>query len=366
MRVIFTGGGTGGHIYPAVAAAAELKRRTPGTEIIFIGTKSGIEAKVVPEAGFPIIFIPAAGFSKNPLRLFRFLLFNTAGILKALLIIKNFKPDLVVGSGGFVSAPVLQAAKFSHIPYILLEQNVLPGKVTRMMASKAEKIMISFEESKKSLPVEKTVLTGNPVRKEIIEAKREEALKKLKLSPDCFTILITGASQGAKSLNSAVIKALPQWKDKNWQIIHLTGRKNYNEVKQAAEKLMQDFTGKYLIIDYTEDMASLYASANLAIARAGASTLAEITARGLPAILVPYPYAADNHQEKNARWIEKVGGAVVIDDVEVEEKLCEVVLSLASSPEKLKDMSEKSGSLGRPDALSMIIDEIMSSVSVQD
>jgi UDP-N-acetylglucosamine--N-acetylmuramyl-(pentapeptide) pyrophosphoryl-undecaprenol N-acetylglucosamine transferase len=365
MRFIVTGGGTGGHIYPAIAVASEIRKREPGSEILFVGTKRGIESTAVPAAGFPIRHIHAAGFSANPLKLLKFAAFNSVGFIQAFSILREFCPGLVIGSGGYVSAPVIFAAGALDIPYVLLEQNVFPGKVNRLMAKKAKKVLVSFEDSVKYFPPGKAVVTGNPIRPEITGRKREDALRILGLSADRFTVMIVGASQGARSINNAVIKSLPAWKNNDWQILHLTGRKNFDEVKKATDEIIgrigvppvhdsKEQRLDYRCLDYSEDMPSIYAVTDLAVARAGASTLAEITARGIPSILVPLPTAAEDHQTKNAGWIEEVGGAVVLRDDEVGEKLADVVISLAAEKVKLSEMSRKSLTLARPEALNLI------------
>lgn len=358
MRIVITGGGTGGHIYPAIAVANEIRSCLDKADILFIGTSNRIEASAVPTAKFPIEFIPAAGFSKKPLKFIKFLILNSLGCLKSFYIIRKFKPQLIIGSGGFVSAPVLCNAAALGVPFILLEQNVYPGKVTRAFSKKAEKVLASYPQTEKYLPKARVVTTGNPVRKQILERTRGEAARILSLSPSLFTLVVMGGSQGARSFNRAVLKSLPGWKDKNWQIIHITGRKNYEQVRSAAEPLLEDFRGEYRCIDFTGDIASVYAICDLLIARAGASTLAEITARGIASILVPYPYAADNHQEKNARQMEEKEAAVVILDDQIQEKMEEAVNRLANEREKLKEMAENAKSMGCPDALDRIMVEI--------
>ncbi|MCE1245956.1 MAG: undecaprenyldiphospho-muramoylpentapeptide beta-N-acetylglucosaminyltransferase [Firmicutes bacterium] len=360
MQITITGGGTGGHIYPAIAVASEIRKRYGDAEVSFIGTEKGIESKSVPAAGFSIDFVNAAAISAHPVKLLKSLLINNSGASKAKKLLADNKTKLVIGSGGFVSAPVLAAAVMKGIPVVLLEQNVLPGKVNRLVSHWAKKILTSFEGSSQYLPSEKVVLTGNPIRREIMDRTKEEGLKALKLAPGKFTIAITGASQGARSINNAVIKALPRWMNNDWQIIHLTGRNNYEEVKSAVEPIQGDFTGEYRLIDFTEDIASVYAVADLIISRAGASSLAEITARGIPAILIPYPHAADNHQEKNARWIEKCGGARVIPDKNLEpgELLCHEAIDMAKDRDKLRHMSEAIKTQGKPEALDTIMKEL--------
>ena len=361
MQITITGGGTGGHIYPAIAVASEIRNRYKDVEILFIGTEKGIESKSVPAAGFPIEFVKAAAISANPVKLLQSMLVNSAGISRAMSFLTVNKTQLVIGSGGFVSAPVLAAAVLKGIPFILLEQNVLPGKVNRLLSRWAKKILTSFEGSAKYLPADKVVLTGNPVRREIIDRTREEGLKALNLSPGKFTLAITGASQGARSINNAVLRALPRWMSHDWQIFHLTGRNNYEEVKKASDPLLSpDLPGEYRIIDFTEDIGSVYAVSDLIVSRAGASSLAEIAARGIPAILIPYPHAADNHQEKNARWVEQCGGARVLLDKHIEhgENLSHEVVELARDKEKLEQMSSAIKTLGKPEALDSIIREI--------
>lgn len=358
MRIVITGGGTGGHIYPAIAVAQELKKNWDNPEITFLGTSKGIEAQAVPAAGFDIIFIPAAPMLKSPVKMLKFIACNGVGFMKSLFFLMGKKPGLVIGSGGFVSAPVILAASALGIPVVLMEQNVLPGKTNRLLSRFARKVLTGFQGSVDYFSPGKAAHTGNPIRPDIVERTREEAVSRLGISPDKFTLLITGASQGAKSINEAVIKALPAWKDKGWQIIHLVGKKNYDEMREKTAPLTENFNGEYRCLDYTEDMATLYAAADLVAARAGASTMAEITARGIPAVLIPYPYAADNHQEKNARWLEKCGGAVVIIDSEVEENLGEEVIKLAENQEKLSVMSEKCLRQGQPEARENILKEM--------
>jgi UDP-N-acetylglucosamine--N-acetylmuramyl-(pentapeptide) pyrophosphoryl-undecaprenol N-acetylglucosamine transferase len=365
MQITITGGGTGGHIYPAIAVANEIKKRYKDADILFIGTEKGIERQAVPAAGFSIEFVNAAAISSNPVKLIKSLIVNSSGISRALSILGAHKTDLVIGSGGFVSAPVLAAAAIKGIPIILLEQNVLPGKTNRLLARWAKKVLASFEGSEQYLPKGKVVVTGNPIRREILERTREKALSALNLLPDRFTLAITGASQGARSINNAVIRALPRWMENDWQIIHLTGRNNHKEVEKAVAPLLADFAGEYRLIDFTEDIASVYAVADLIISRAGASSLAEITARGIPAILIPYPHAADNHQEKNARWVEKCGGAKVFLDKDIEhgEMLSHEVVDIARDQERLDLMSTSIKTLGKPEALDSIMREIAMFIS---
>ena len=355
MNIIFTGGGTGGHLYPAIAVARALKAKDSQNKILFIGNENGIEASIIPKEGFDIKFVKCSSFSSNPIKLAKGLFKVASGVFESLSIISKFKPNLIVGSGGYVSAPVTFAGSLKKIPVVLLEQNTISGKTNRFIGKFAKKICISFEDTAGSFPKGKTVFTGNPVRDDIISANREESRKELNIKEDQFCILVTGASQGAKSINSGIIECLKKWKDKNITIIHLTGEKNWEEIKKATEDLTKDSKIDYRPISYMNNIASAYASCDLVIARAGATTLAEISDRGIPAILIPYPYAAEDHQRKNAIFFEKSNAAIEIDDDKIQEKLLETVEMLINDREKLKSMANDCKKLGKPNAVFEIL-----------
>ncbi|MBR0519688.1 undecaprenyldiphospho-muramoylpentapeptide beta-N-acetylglucosaminyltransferase [bacterium] len=355
MNIIFTGGGTGGHLYPAIAVARALKAKDSNNNILFIGNESGIESSIIPKEGFDIKFVKCSSFSSNPIKLAKGLFKVTSGVFESLSIISKFKPNLIVGSGGYVSAPVTFAGSLKKIPVVLLEQNTISGKTNRFIGKFAKKICISFEDTAGSFPKGKTVFTGNPVRDDIISAKREESRKELNIDRDQFCILVTGASQGAKSINSGIIECLKKWKDKNITIIHLTGEKNWEEIKKATEDLTKDSKIDYRPVAYMNNIASAYASCDLVIARAGATTLAEISDRGIPAILIPYPHAAEDHQRKNAIFFEKNNAAIEIDDDKIQEKLLETVEMLINDRDKLNSMSNACKKLGKPNAVFEIL-----------
>lgn len=353
MRIIITGGGTGGHIYPALAVARELKKRD--FEILFIGTSSGLEAKLVPENGFDIRFINAKGLSSNPLKALKSLIAMSAGFIQSAAMINYYKPSLVVGTGGYVSAPVLLAAELFGVPGVILEQNIIPGKTTRLMSVMARKVLVSFDETTKYLPVKKVIVTGNPVREEIISKSRTEGRKTFQIPEKRLCVLVTGASQGAKSINEGIINTVTKFKDKDWTILHLTGEKNYQDIKNRTDLILKDAKLDYRCFGFMQNIADAYAACDLAICRAGATTIAEITARGIPSVIIPYPYSAESHQEKNASWLQDKGACRVIADRDVINSLQSVIEEMLQDCEGLKRMSENSRMLGKTMALDNIL-----------
>ncbi|MCL5037657.1 MAG: undecaprenyldiphospho-muramoylpentapeptide beta-N-acetylglucosaminyltransferase [Chloroflexi bacterium] len=355
-RVILTGGGTGGHLYPGLAVAGALKERGDVEDILFLGVRHGIEASVVPSEGYRVEFVPAKGLGGGVFKKVEAVMLTCMGIISAYGKIRKWKPDLIIGLGGYASVPGVIAGHMNKVPILLLEQNRVPGKASRFLAGKADIICVSFPDSGEHLPQKNVEFTGNPVREKIISADREESRKKLGINNLC--ILVTGASQGARSINYAVLDALRKWKDNDWTLVHLTGKKEYPAVAREKESVLPGPCRlDYRPLAYVEDIHEYYAAADLVIARSGATTLAEITARGLPAVLVPFPYAAGGHQEQNARWLESAGGAVVLPDNEL-EGLSGIVEELSSDPKRLDDMRTRSRGAGKPDALRLIMTQV--------
>ena len=357
-RVIVSGGGTGGHAFPAIAVAQALRDRCPDARVLFIGTRKGVEARVVPAAGFNIRFVRARGLSRKPIEAACAIIDNLVGMAQALRQVFAFKPHVVVGSGGYVSVPVNLAAWLTFTPTVLLEQNVVPGKATRALSLRARKVCVSFAATAGAFGA-KAVVTGNPVRQEIVTRTRDDARARLGISPDRFCLLVTGASQGARSINEAVLAALPGWRDRDWHVLHLTGRHDHADVRRRA--MLALGSGARLTWDgrdFLDDMASAYAAADLVIARAGATTMAEITCRGIPTILIPYPHAG-GHQIENARWLEGAGGAVMIVDEKASAELPTEVERLVSEPSRLSAMAKACAAAGHPDAAARIVDEIL-------
>jgi UDP-N-acetylglucosamine--N-acetylmuramyl-(pentapeptide) pyrophosphoryl-undecaprenol N-acetylglucosamine transferase len=362
MRFVCTGGGTGGHLYPILALADFLRNTRKDSALLFIGTSRGLEAKLVPGRGYDLKLIPARPLSSHPIRTALALADLGAGIAKSLGILRTFKPDLILGSGGYVSAAVVLAGRLLGIPALLLEQNAIPGKTTRLLSRWARYVAVSFEETIAALPAGKGVFTGNPVREEIASALREEGRRRFGIPADSFCLLVTGASQGARSINEGIVEGLGRLAGREMTVIHLTGEKNFEEVRRRAVPATEGKPLRYVCLGYLDDMASAYAAADLVVCRAGATTLAEVTVRGLPSIMIPYPHAAENHQMKNALALERAGASVVIEDGSVGEKLVPAIEDLADDAEKRERMGRAAMQQARPDALRRIgdlIDEII-------
>jgi len=356
MKVLLAGGGTGGHIYPGLAIAETLQQQNPQLEILFVGTLRGLEKDLVSQAGFSFAAITVEGLPRK----ISWTSLQTGfklvkGLWQARKIIQRFLPSVVVGTGGYVSGPVLAIAAWQGIPTLIHEQNAFPGITNRLLAKWVQKIAITYPESGKYFPAGKTILTGNPVRPEIISAEKGKALAKLGLNPQKKTVLVFGGSRGSRSINQALAASKEVWpRETNLQIIHVTGKEDFSWVSSG----MGEFAGgNVLIKPYLHNMPEALAAADLVVCRAGATTLAEITVRGLPAILIPYPFATDNHQEYNARSLEREGAALVLLDQELASgKLAEKILNLLQDENRLKMMAQKSKILGKPQAAQAIVD----------
>lgn len=362
MRMIISGGGTGGHIYPAITIAREIAKLAEHCEILFVGTRQGLEADIIPKEGFDFTTIEVRGLERKLSWKNVQTLFNTVGgVWKSIQIVKAFKPDVVIGTGGYVCGPVLLAASLLKIPSMIQEQNVIPGITNKILARFVDKIAIGYKEAQAyftEYKPEQIIFTGNPIRPEVMSATREEGQAALRLSPDKLTLLVVGGSRGARSINNAMLGVHKHFSGhERIQILHVTGQNEYNSIvgnsKQTGIELSSD--GNIIINPYLYNMPLALAAADLAIFRAGAVGLAELTARGIPAILVPYPYAAENHQEFNAKALEKRGAACVIADKELSSSiLIDTIERLLDNPEALSDMAKKSRELGRPQAAETI------------
>lgn len=350
-RVLFAGGGTGGHLYPGLTLAERL--RTEGLDIHFFGALGGVEAEIVPRFGFPLHLVRAGKLSRKPLQALAGVLETAVGFAQCLGWLLHHRPNLIVGTGGFASAPVALAGTVLGVRLMVLEQNAVPGKVTRLLARFARHVCVQFPESAKWLPRGRTLVTGNPIRADILACTQAEGRQRLGIRTDRPCLLVTGGSQGAVSLNRAVLSSLERWSDQEWTVLHLTGSKHLEDVERQGHPTNQL---DYRPVGYLDDVAAAYAAANLVVCRAGATTLAEVTARGLPAILVPYPYAAEDHQRLNARAAVDTGAAELLEDSEVEARLGESVEKLFGSREQLARMAEASQALGKPDATDRILE----------
>jgi UDP-N-acetylglucosamine--N-acetylmuramyl-(pentapeptide) pyrophosphoryl-undecaprenol N-acetylglucosamine transferase len=352
-KILIAGGGTGGHLYPGIAVAAEAKKE--GIEVLFVGTARGIETRVVPKEGFNLKLINAGRFKgMGASQKIKTLYSIPAGAAEAARVISAFGPDAVLGVGGYASFPAVLAAKIMGKPVILQEQNAVPGLANKFLGKIADRICLGFQAARSFFPERKCVLTGNPIRLGLLGIKREDALRALGLEQERITLLITGGSGGATKINKAAADALLGLTDMKYklQFIHQTGERDYEETAAAYEK--SGFASR--VMPYIYDMAQAYACADLVICRSGALTIAEVTALGKPAVLIPYPFATDNHQEVNARELEDAGAAIVMLDREATgERIAGLVKGLFLNMESLLTMEERSKALGRPQAAAEVL-----------
>jgi UDP-N-acetylglucosamine--N-acetylmuramyl-(pentapeptide) pyrophosphoryl-undecaprenol N-acetylglucosamine transferase len=364
VRVVITGGGSGGHLFPGVAVAEELKRRDRKMEVIFIGTEKGIESRVIPKEGYPIKYIKARGvLGKSLIKKIAALWEMAIAVLRSRALLRALAPDLVIGTGGYVSVGPVAAARLLGIPTVIAEQNLVPGSANRLLARIADAIAVTYHESLSFFPREKTRITGNPVRAAILSGKREEAIDLFSLESERITVLIFGGSSGARKINEAVISALElmlELRDRI-QFLHQTGQSDYERMR----KMYRDMGYRAMVVPFIHQMAEAYAVADVVVARAGATTLAEITALGKPAVLVPYPHAA-GHQEFNARKLLEIGGCRVVRDNELTGRVLAMNLrDLCTSEDLRSEMRRQSRALGRPDAAQRVTDLALSLVNTR-
>ena len=364
MRIIVSGGGTGGHIYPALTLIRALQSKVNNAEILYVGTSEGLEADIVPKENIPFETVNIEGFKRSlsPANLMRGMK-AAAGVMKAMGIVRRFHPDVAIGTGGYVCGPILLAASLMHVPTLIQEQNVTPGITNKILSKFVTKIAIGTKEAAPSFPSDKTIFTGNPIRREVIEARRSDGMKSFGLDPRKKTLLVSGGSRGARTINRAMIGVLEHYAgDPSVQIIHVTGSAGYDDTMKRIRESNIDVegAGNLFVKKYLYDMPTALAAADLAVFRAGAIGIAELMARGVPSVLVPYPYAAANHQEHNARAIEAAGAARVILDKDLRaESLLATLAELLTESDKLKKMARSAKRLGRPKAADEIADIVL-------
>ena len=360
-RVIISGGGTGGHIFPALSIAGEIRRRCPEAEILFVGAENRMEMERVPKAGYEIVGLPVMGFDRKRLwRNIKVLAKLYGSMRRARKIIADFKPQIAVGVGGYASGPTLKAAQKAGIPTLLQEQNSYAGVTNKMLAKKARAICVAYDGMERFFPAETLIMTGNPVRADLLKctADRREAKTRLGFNPDRPLVMITGGSLGSLTVNNAVAAALNDFAERDISVLWQTGRfyaekcietaKCYDNVKASA---------------FIDDMALAYKAADLVVARAGASTISELQLLGMAAVLIPSPNVAEDHQRKNAMALVKNNAAVMIPDNEAVEKLGATVVELLDNPDRLREMRENISQMALPDAASKIVDKIFSILS---
>lgn len=360
MRIVIAGGGTGGHLFPGIAIAEELRRRDGSAEVLFIGTSHGIEASIVPREGYPIRYLRAEGVvGKSLLKTLRGVVKMMLSIGDSRRLLREMRPDALIGLGGYASFGPALVGSLKSIPTIIMEQNSVPGLANRVLGRIADIICVTYHESISFFPKSKTYITGNPVRQGIVAARKEEAYELFGLEKGRFTIFIFGGSSGARKINNAVCGAFNYLHDirDRIQFLHQTGKGDFDTVRETYRKW--EFKGT--VAAFIHQMPEAYAAADLVISRAGATTLAELTAVGRPAILVPYPFAAGNHQELNAQRLSEMGAARVILDHELDsETLSRNIKELYENTEMRTEMQRSSKSLGKPDAAQKVVDIVVS------
>ena len=361
-RYLISGGGTGGHIFPALAIANKIKKENPDAEIHFIGASDKMEMKRVPEAGYPIDGLKIYGISRDfsPKGIWKnvklpFVLMKA--MRKARKIIREFNPDIAIGVGGFASGPALKAADQLGVPTLLQEQNSYPGVTNKMLAPKAKKICVAYEGLEKYFPADKIVQTGNPIRAEILNLKRKDpkAYDFFGFTPEKKTVLVVGGSLGARTLNETMAAHLDEFRNAGIQLLWQTGELYY---KNIDSKLLAEQDEHVRIMPFIRNMNDAYSIADIIVSRAGALAIAELCVVGVPTILVPFPYAAEDHQTYNAKALSTKDAAVLIPDSEAREKLMPALMELVNNPEKCADMGSKLLAFAQPDAIDKIYQQI--------
>ncbi|MGI4022289.1 MAG: undecaprenyldiphospho-muramoylpentapeptide beta-N-acetylglucosaminyltransferase [Janthinobacterium lividum] len=358
-KIIISGGGTGGHIFPAIAIADALKKLHPETEILFVGANGRMEMEKVPAAGYEIEGLDIAGFQRGSILknlTLPFKVFNSVN--KAKSIIKSFKPDAVVGVGGYASGPLLYAASTKNLPILIQEQNSYAGITNKWLAKKAKRICVAFDRMEQFFPADRIIKTGNPIRRTsvTINGKREEAFEYFKLSPFKKTILVTGGSLGAGTLNKCMLAGLDQLIAADVQLIWQTGKYYY---KGIVEKLGSTIHQNICVLEFLNRMDLAYAAADVIISRAGAGTIAELCMVKKAVILVPSPNVAEDHQTKNALALVQQNAAVLVKDVDAENTLIKTVLNLLQDENQQQKLSTQIGKLAMPDADLNIAKEVL-------
>lgn len=366
-RIILSGGGTGGHIFPAVSIADRFRARHPDAEILFVGAEDRMEMTRVPEAGYRIIGLPIAGIQRSlsmsnlavPFKL-------AASLWRARKVVRDFRPDIAVGTGGYASGPVLFAASMAGVPTLIQEQNGFAGVTNKILAKRAAKICVAYEGLERVFPKDKIVLTGNPVRASILDGKksRQEALDEFSLSAGRKTFLVLGGSLGARAVNNAVFESIDTLASDGSQLLWQCGKLYYNQYRRELDRLVaehpeKDLENRVALVPFISDMNAAYSVADFIISRAGAGTISELCIVGKPSVLIPSPNVAEDHQRHNAQALSSKGAAVFIPESEnLSADLSLAAARLLSDASLCSELSRNISSMARPDATSDIVDEI--------
>ena len=362
-RYIISGGGTGGHIFPALAIANKIKAENPEAKILFIGASDKMEMRRVPEAGYPIEGLEIYGIHREKslngmMCNLRLPVVMLKAMAKAKKIMREFKPDLAIGVGGFASGPALKAASQLGIPTLLQEQNSYPGVTNKMLAKKAKAICVAYDGLDRFFPPEKIIKTGNPIRKEILqlERKKASAYEYFNFSPDRKTVLVVGGSLGARTLNQTMAAHLDEFRKADLQLLWQTGELFYKNIDPELLKQQDEYIH---IVPFIKNMNDAYSMADVIISRAGALALAELAIVGVPTILVPFPYAAEDHQTFNAKALSTKDAALLIPDKDAKEKLMPTLLQLVNDPDRMETLANNIKQFALPNAIDLIYDEIV-------
>jgi len=367
LKIVISGGGTGGHIFPAVAIANKLKEHFPQADILFVGANGKMEMEKVPQAGFPIKGLWISGFQRKftvdnlvfPLKLI-------SSIRNAKKIVRKFKPDVAIGTGGYASGPLLYAATQKKVPTLILEQNSYPGVTNRILAKRVNTICVAYEGMEQYFPKDKMVITGAPIRKEIfkLNVTREEGLAYFDLRKDLPVLLVVGGSQGARGINEAVAKNLDAILQTGVQLIWQTGSSSFESASEAVAH--SNYSDRVKVVEFISSMDKAYAAADILISRAGAIAIAEIVAVGKPAIFIPLPSAAEDHQTKNALALTEKDAGILLNETEAKDKIVEYVAELVRSQKRRNQIIKHLKAFKNDDATEHIVKEIIKIMKLQN
>ncbi len=356
IKVLISGGGTGGHIFPAIAIANEIRRREPAADILFVGAENKMEMEKVPKSGYKIEGLWISGFHRGlDMRNFVFPIKLVASYFKAGAIVRKFRPDVAIGTGGFASGPAINAAMRNKVPAIIQEQNSYPGVTNKILSRKAKKVCVAYDGMQQFFPIEKVVKTGNPVRQNIVlcNVKPEKARSDFDLDLDSKILLVVGGSLGSRTLNNCMKGGLEQFRDANIQVLWQTGSLLYDECKHAARGY-----DNIKVFDFITNIDHAYAAADVIISRAGAIAISELCLVGKPVILVPFPSAAEDHQTKNAMALVNGKAAIHIADKNAQDNLVDVAIQLLNNKIQREELAKNIEEFAIPDAAERIVDEV--------
>lgn len=366
MRVVISGGGTGGHIFPAISIANAIKEIKPDAEILFVGALGRMEMERVPAAGYNIVGLPVMGFPRKiGADTFKFFINLFKSMRKARGVIKQFKPQVAVGVGGYASGPLLRVAASKKIPCLIQEQNSYAGVTNRLLSKKVEMICVAYDKMDRYFPASKIIYTGNPVRKNLLESKdkKSEAMADLNLDPTKKVLLVVGGSLGARTLNNSMIAGMEQLKNSGIEVLWQTGKYYYKDI---AAKMQNVDAPNVHIMEFISKMDMAYAAADLVVSRAGAGSISELCLMEKPVILVPSPNVSEDHQTKNAMALVEKDAAVLVADVDAQQKLVQTALDMLGNSDRLSLLSQNIGKLAKPDAASDIAKYVISLVEKND